>query len=121
MIELNMASNHFLRLDFQRKKFEYCDPTKFSLWIEIFVVGDVSLTGTDHSWDKIGIGQSDEYDDDDSDDDDSDDYDDDYSDYDDDDDSDDDSDYSDNSDDNYDDDYDDEPRYNGYHRYYNNY
>ena len=129
MTELNMASNCLLRLDFRRRKFEYCEPTEFTLWVEIFVLGDVSLTGTNHKWDNvIDIGRSDDYDD--SDDDDSDDYDDDndsnyddedYSDDDSDDDYDDDNDYHDDSDDDYYDAYDTEPRYYGYHRYYNNY
>ena len=141
MTELNMASNLFLRLDFWRGKFKYCEPTKFSMWVEIFVVGDVSLIGTRHTWDKVtDISQN--YDDDSDDDSDDDDFDDDSDDNsDDDDDFDDDSndddefngtssdssssgsnvhdDYSDYDDD--DTDSDDEPRYNGYHGYYNNY
>ena len=117
MIELNMASNRFLRLDFRWRKFKYCNPTEFTLWVEIFVVGDVSLASTDHEWDTVtSIGRSDQRDDDDDDSDD-----DDSNDYDDDDDSDDDSDYTDESDESSDDDYEDEPRYNGYHRYYHNY
>ena len=53
MIELDLESNPILRLDFQRNKFEYCHPIEFSLWVEIFVVGDIPLTDITHSWDKV--------------------------------------------------------------------
>ena len=53
MIELDMESNHILRLDFQQNKFEYCHPIGFSLWLEVFVMGDIPLAGISHSWDKV--------------------------------------------------------------------
>ena len=53
MIELDMESNRILRLDFQRNKFEYCHPFGFSLWLEVFVVGNIQLGDISHSWDKV--------------------------------------------------------------------
>ena len=53
MIELDMKANPILRLDFEREKFEYCHPIGFSLWVEVFVVGNVPLANVSHSWDKV--------------------------------------------------------------------
>ena len=43
MTEFDMALNHFLQLDFQHDKFEYCSPIGLTMWVELFVVGDVLL------------------------------------------------------------------------------
>ena len=53
MIEMDMKSNSILRLDFCQQKFEYCHLIEFSLWVEVFVVGDIPLAGIRHSWDNV--------------------------------------------------------------------
>ena len=53
MVELLMKSNKILRLDFQQRAFEYCEPDEFTLWVEVFVEGDIPLRGLDYSWDKV--------------------------------------------------------------------
>ena len=53
MIELDMETNPILRLDFQRNKFEYCHPIGFSLWLEVFIVGNIPLGDISHSWDNV--------------------------------------------------------------------
>lgn len=48
-----MTENGLIHLDLLQKKFMYCDPSDFNLWVELFVVGDVSLTDDNHTWDSI--------------------------------------------------------------------
>lgn len=53
LIKLEMTANQLLKLDFQQNEFKYCDPSEFSLWVDVFMVGDMSLTDTNHDWDTV--------------------------------------------------------------------
>ena len=53
MIMLNIETNEILKLDFKNNSFQYCDPSAVKIWVEIFVVGNVSLMNMNHSWDTV--------------------------------------------------------------------
>ena len=55
MVKLNMTENELIHLDLQQKKFMYCHPSDFNMWMELFVVGDVSLTDGNHTWDIVNV------------------------------------------------------------------
>ena len=54
LVELNMTSNPFLRLNFGKNSFRCCQTQPIPTWVELLVLEDISLEERDgHSWDTV--------------------------------------------------------------------